>query len=157
LAAVLARHFAEAGEPARALGYYVAAGEHAMQRYANAEAAMHFGRAIEIQTTEDGRRTTGDGRRQTVEDAVDAVRHEAGLRTDVAESSASNDVREPPASAVAPRPDGVVRRPPSRTPGNAPGQAAQTGTSLVELYTKRGRALELCGQYTEAFANYQAM
>ena len=87
LAPILARHFAEAGDDRRALHYYALAGEHAMQRYANAEAAMHYTRAVEL----------------------------LAANADLA------------------------------------------GTRLSELYTRRGRSLELSGQYAEALANYQAM
>jgi tetratricopeptide (TPR) repeat protein len=87
LAPILARHFAEAGDDRRALHYYALAGDHAAQRYANAEAAMHYTRAVEL-------------------------------------LAAGADL---------------------------------AGTRLSELYTKRGRVLELSGQYAEALANYRAM
>jgi hypothetical protein len=48
LAPVLAQHFAEAGDDARALRYYTLAGRTAAEMYANAEAIHHFGRALEI-------------------------------------------------------------------------------------------------------------
>jgi len=48
LAPVLARHFAEAGDPARALNYYRLAGRSAADRYANAEAIHYFSQALEI-------------------------------------------------------------------------------------------------------------
>jgi len=48
LAAVLARHFAEAGDEPRALRYHSLAGAYAAQRYANAEAVMHYARALEL-------------------------------------------------------------------------------------------------------------
>jgi predicted ATPase len=48
LAPVLARHFAEGGDPARALKYFVLAGRAAAERYANAEASHHFGQALEV-------------------------------------------------------------------------------------------------------------
>ena len=48
LAPVLARHFSEADDLARALKYYVLAGRTAAQVYANAEAIHHFGQALEI-------------------------------------------------------------------------------------------------------------
>src|SRR5258705_13816541 len=48
LTPLLARHFAEAGDPQRALRYYAIAGQAAARIYANAEAIQHFGRAIEI-------------------------------------------------------------------------------------------------------------
>ena len=47
LAQQLARHFDEAGAPARALPYYQSAGEDAIARYANAEAAALLGYALE--------------------------------------------------------------------------------------------------------------
>ncbi len=50
LTALLARHFAEAGDQARALHYYMLAGQAAAHVYANAEAIQHFGRALEIAT-----------------------------------------------------------------------------------------------------------
>jgi hypothetical protein len=48
LAPLLAEHFAQAGDPARALPYYTAAGQAAANRYANAEAIHLFGRALEM-------------------------------------------------------------------------------------------------------------
>jgi tetratricopeptide (TPR) repeat protein len=51
LAPVLARHFAEGGDPARALNYYLVAGRAAADRYANAEAIHYFSLALEIATT----------------------------------------------------------------------------------------------------------
>jgi len=48
LAAVLARHFDEAGDDARALKYFIWAGDQSASRYANAEAVMHYTRAVEI-------------------------------------------------------------------------------------------------------------
>src|SRR5262245_18152454 len=80
LATIVARHFAEAGQPARALRYYVTAGEHAAQRYANAEAAMHYGKAIEILTTVDGRPTT--------EVPFDVGRHGGEPNSELTESNA---------------------------------------------------------------------
>src|SRR5712691_2614041 len=47
LAPVLARHFAEAGDQARALRYYALAGQAAAKTYATAEAIHHFSRALE--------------------------------------------------------------------------------------------------------------
>ncbi len=48
LAARLGQHFDEAGDGERALKYYTLAGDHAARQYANAEAAAHFARAIEL-------------------------------------------------------------------------------------------------------------
>lgn len=48
LAPVLAHHFAEAGDDERALKYFTLAGDSAARVYANAEAAMHYSRAIEF-------------------------------------------------------------------------------------------------------------
>lgn len=48
LAATLARHFDVAGEPAKAFGYYVAAGDHSMMQYANEEASIHFAHALAL-------------------------------------------------------------------------------------------------------------
>jgi hypothetical protein len=48
---LLARHFAEAGDHARAVHYHTQAGDAAMHVYANAEAMHHFGRALELATT----------------------------------------------------------------------------------------------------------
>src|SRR5205823_3506391 len=50
LAPVLARHFAEAGDPARALNYYRLAGRAAADRHANAEAIHYFSQGLEIAT-----------------------------------------------------------------------------------------------------------
>jgi tetratricopeptide (TPR) repeat protein len=47
-APMLAFHFAEAGDQPRALRYLDQAGRAAAQSHANAEAAQHFGRAIEV-------------------------------------------------------------------------------------------------------------
>ena len=44
----LAYHFAEAGDDGRAVRYYTMAAESATEIYANAEAAAHYGRAIEF-------------------------------------------------------------------------------------------------------------
>jgi tetratricopeptide (TPR) repeat protein len=51
LAPLLAQHFFEAGEAARALSYFALAGKAAEQVYANAEAVMHYTRALEIAKT----------------------------------------------------------------------------------------------------------
>jgi predicted ATPase len=51
LAPVLARHFDEGGDPARALNYYLLAGRAAADMYAIAEAIDHFSRALTIATT----------------------------------------------------------------------------------------------------------
>src|SRR5512143_3530926 len=48
LAPVLARHFAEADEPAKALRYFARAGALAVARHASAEAAMHFEYALRL-------------------------------------------------------------------------------------------------------------
>src|SRR4051812_10938419 len=48
IAALLAHHFAEADDIQRAVKYYVRAGELAARQYANAEALLHFGNALEI-------------------------------------------------------------------------------------------------------------
>ncbi len=48
LAALLAKHFDEAGDDERALKYFALAGEAAAAVYANAEAVMHYTRALEI-------------------------------------------------------------------------------------------------------------
>ncbi len=48
LAPILAHHHAAAGNAARALHYYTVAGEAAAARYANLEAADHFGRALDL-------------------------------------------------------------------------------------------------------------
>ncbi len=48
LAAVLGGHFAEAGEPARALAYFTRAADQAAARYANAEAALLYNQALAI-------------------------------------------------------------------------------------------------------------
>lgn len=47
-AAVIARHFDEAGADERAFDYYLQAGDEAAGRYANAEAALHYSHALEI-------------------------------------------------------------------------------------------------------------
>lgn len=51
LTAVLARHWDEAGESARAFGYYVRTGDNAARVYANKEALMAYQRAIELSET----------------------------------------------------------------------------------------------------------
>ncbi len=48
MAALLARHFDEAGDDERALKYFTLAGDRAARRYANAEAVMHYACALEI-------------------------------------------------------------------------------------------------------------
>ncbi len=48
LAPLLAEHFDQAGDPARALPYYTLAGQAAADRYANGEAIQLFGRALEM-------------------------------------------------------------------------------------------------------------
>jgi class 3 adenylate cyclase/tetratricopeptide (TPR) repeat protein len=48
VAAVLARHLAAAGEVARAVGYFEAAGDHAAAAYANSEAVSSFRSALEL-------------------------------------------------------------------------------------------------------------
>jgi tetratricopeptide (TPR) repeat protein len=52
LAPVLARHFDEGGDPARALNYYILAGRAALDRYAIGEAVHHFSRALVIAKTQ---------------------------------------------------------------------------------------------------------
>lgn len=44
---LLARHFAEAKQPERAIGYWIKAGRHAAERSANLEAIRHLTRALE--------------------------------------------------------------------------------------------------------------
>ena len=48
LAPLLAEHFAQAGDPARALPYFTLAGQAAAERYANGEAIHLFGQALEM-------------------------------------------------------------------------------------------------------------
>jgi tetratricopeptide (TPR) repeat protein len=48
LAPLLAQHFDESGDSPRALHYYTRAGDRAAQQYANAEAAAHYTRAIDL-------------------------------------------------------------------------------------------------------------
>jgi tetratricopeptide (TPR) repeat protein len=91
LAPLLAQHFFEAGEAARALRYFALAGKAAEQVYANAEAVMHYTRALEI-----------------------------------AKTIPPNDQADPE-------------------------------SSLVHLYTHRGRVLQLNSQYPEAQRNYTEM
>ncbi|MBI5028903.1 MAG: hypothetical protein HZB51_00060 [Chloroflexi bacterium] len=90
-AAILAQHYAAAGDEAKTRDYAIRAAELALRTNANAEAAMYFGRAIEI---------VKRGRVETF---------------------------------------------------------AKRATSLLSLYLKRGRALELCGQYFDALSNYTEM
>ena len=52
LAGVIAMHFEQAGDPARAAEYYVIAGEHAGERYANREAVSFFERAEALRTAD---------------------------------------------------------------------------------------------------------
>jgi len=92
LAPVLAQHFSEAGEAARALKYFSLAGEVAERVYANVEAVRHYTRALEI----------------------------------------------------------AQRASPSEA-------AAKQETSLIHLYSHRGRALQLNSQYPEAAGNYDEM
>ncbi len=51
-AAMLARHYDEAGEAAHALDYYILAGEAALHNYANVEAGTYHQRALELATDE---------------------------------------------------------------------------------------------------------
>lgn len=53
VAALLARHWDDADESARAFGYYVRAGDAAARRYTNAEALMSYQRALELAATLD--------------------------------------------------------------------------------------------------------
>jgi tetratricopeptide (TPR) repeat protein len=53
LAPVLAQHFYLAGEGPRALRYFTLAGDAAARVYANAEAEMHYARALELATRSD--------------------------------------------------------------------------------------------------------
>ena len=48
LAPILAQHFADAGENAKALKYYMLAGDQALQQYAIPEAITHYDHAIEL-------------------------------------------------------------------------------------------------------------
>ena len=86
----LAEHFDQAGEKERALHYYVLAGDTAAQIYANAEAVMHYTRALDILLKES-----------------------------------------------------------EKTDENHP--------KLVEIFSKKGRALELMGSYKEAIETYKQM
>ncbi|MGH2521737.1 MAG: hypothetical protein ACRDH2_04455 [Anaerolineales bacterium] len=90
LAPLLGQHFSLAGDDARALHYFTLAGDAAARVYANAEAIMHYSRAIEM---------------------------------------AQN---------------------------LAPGFAAMAH-GLQDLYLRRGRMLELNGQFDEALASYAEM
>jgi tetratricopeptide (TPR) repeat protein len=93
LAPRLAEHFYEAGDDERALKYFTLAGDAAARVYANAEALLHYTRALDIV------------KRLALQD-----------------------------------------RPP------LPGEM-----SLQRLYLRRGRTLELSGQYAEAVTNYVEM
>jgi tetratricopeptide (TPR) repeat protein len=55
LAAVIAMHFDQAGDVARAAEHYVIAGEHALERFAQREAVNFFKRAIELLPPDDPR------------------------------------------------------------------------------------------------------
>jgi eukaryotic-like serine/threonine-protein kinase len=72
VAAVLAQHFAAAGEHARAVGYFETAGDHAAAAYANSEAVSSFQSGLELLSQEQG----GPG---------SAARAEASLRAKLAE------------------------------------------------------------------------
>jgi tetratricopeptide (TPR) repeat protein len=85
-AAMLAQHYAEAGDDAKTLEYATRAADRAAQVYANAEALAHYTQALE-----------------------------------------------------------VARR------------AGTSGDRLIHLYTRRGRVLELSGQYAEALTTYEEM
>ena len=52
-AGIVAMHFEQAGEPARAAEHLVTAGEHALERFANREASAFFSRAFELATPDD--------------------------------------------------------------------------------------------------------
>ncbi len=86
-AAILAEHYAAAGDDVQTFEYAIRAGDAAARLYANAEAIMHYSRAL-----------------------------------------------------------GVAQR-----------AASMTSEQLTHLYSQRGRALELNGQYEDALANYIAM
>ncbi len=60
LAPRLAIHYQEAGMTAQALRYFTVAGDAAARIYANAEAAMHYGRALEIARTQHAENKAGD-------------------------------------------------------------------------------------------------
>jgi tetratricopeptide (TPR) repeat protein len=55
LAGVIAMHFEQAGDVARAAEHYVAAGEHALERFAQREAFSFFKRAVELLPPDDPR------------------------------------------------------------------------------------------------------
>jgi tetratricopeptide (TPR) repeat protein len=93
LAPVLAAHFAEAGEEARAFRYFTLAGDAAARVYANAEAVTHYSQGIAL-----AKRATSSGMDE-----------------------------------------------------------GEDGVGLSNLFSKRGRALELSAQYETALANYREM
>ena len=55
LAAVIAMHFEQAGDSARAAEHLVVAGEHAVERFATREAVSSFARALELLPADDSR------------------------------------------------------------------------------------------------------
>jgi len=101
LTPMLAHHFSEAGDDERALKYFTLAGDAAARVYANAEAVMHYGRALEIA------RGPASERWHSSSTAVPTVAGNTEL--------------------------------------------------LTQLFTNRGRALELTGLYIEALAGYSDM
>jgi tetratricopeptide (TPR) repeat protein len=55
LAAVIAMHFEQAGDPATAAEYFAVAGEHALERFAQREAVSFFRRGLELLPADDPR------------------------------------------------------------------------------------------------------
>lgn len=95
LAPVLGHHFCEADDHPRALKYFTRAGDLAAAKYANAEASLHYARALDIAP-------------RVAPSALDSAF------------------------------------------GGAP-------ALFMHLFTKRGRMLEMSGQYERALANYREM
>jgi hypothetical protein len=62
----LANHWAEAGEPARAAGYMITAGDQAGRGWAKYEAAGYYRRALELLPEEDRARRREITKRQAV-------------------------------------------------------------------------------------------
>ena len=55
LAAVIAMHFEQAGDAARAVEHLIVAGEHALERFAQREAVSFFARAVDLLPADDPR------------------------------------------------------------------------------------------------------
>ncbi len=148
LAPVLAQHFYQAGDDQRAMKYLTLAGDAAARVYANAEAALHYVRALDI-----ARRmapTPTLSRSSTTEEGlVQFQERSAGITSPPAPSPERSSSRSGEGVAK----PGVRLVFPKKSSDSALGEGAGADL-LIHLYTSYGNALELSVRHPEALASY---